>query len=100
MPMIANPARDSARIGLERPSLQGGAAFERAKAPAARLAPLRPTVPSLTAQPSENAENEKKLCRWDRQWFWARRSSGLLTTPPSLRLKRPRRLAKHNAEPS
>lgn len=80
--MTANPARDSARIGLARPWRRGGAAFGRAKAAAARLASLCPPFPTASAPPSENAENKKKTCRWEGLRFYARCSSGLLTTPP------------------
>lgn len=81
--MMANPVGDSARIGLARPWRRGGAAFGRAKAPAVRLASLCPPVPAASAQPSENAENKKKTCRWEGLRSYARCGSGLLTIPPS-----------------
>lgn len=78
---MANPARDSARIGLARPWRRGGPAFGRAKAPAARLASLCPPFPAASAPPSENAENKKKTCRWEGRRFYVRCGSGLLTPP-------------------
>lgn len=80
--MMANPVGDSARIGLARPWRRGGAAFGRAKAPAVRLASLCPPVPAASAQPSENAQNKKKTCRWEGLRSYARCGSGLLTPPP------------------
>lgn len=69
MRMMANPVRDSARIGLARQWRRGGAAFGRAKAPATRLASFCLPVPAASAPPSENAENKKKTCQCEGLWF-------------------------------
>jgi hypothetical protein len=81
--MMANPVRDSARIGLATPWRRGGAAFCRAKTPATRLASLCPPVCDPPASRPEMRRSKKKTCRCEGLWSYARCGSGLFTTPPS-----------------